>query len=42
MEMNRVISWFKECDGHFCDMVAQCGITLITIAVMFHCISAIS
>lgn len=40
--MNRVISWFKECDGHFCDVVASWGLTIITIGVMYNCISAIS
>jgi SH3-like domain-containing protein len=40
--MNRVISYIKECDGHFCDMVAQTALTVITLGVMILCVSSIA
>jgi hypothetical protein len=40
--MKIVISWFKECDGQFCDMVAQVLLTGTALAVMVHCINLIT
>jgi len=40
--MKKAISWFKECDGRFCDMVAELMLTVITLALMIHCLNLIA